>query len=97
MDFLTAAHTARGADLIRQWNERAAVVSAAVDGASPQAIDLPTILMQILPIIVALLTTGFTPAALLTVLPTIIGILFPNLDSGLVALLKQIIEFFVKP
>lgn len=101
MDFLTASQTERGADLIRQWKHRC--IEAAVSStATPEEIgaafpDISSVLMQILPVIVALLTTGFTPAALLALIPTIIGILFPNLDAGLVELLKQILAFFIKP
>lgn len=97
MDVLAMAQTERGADLLRQWKERCEVVKAAAgDGSyAVSAIDLPAILVQILPIIFALLSGGFTPVALVALIPKLIEILFPNLDAGLVAILNQIIAFFV--
>lgn len=101
MDVMSLVKTERGADLLRQWNERAQVVSANAEAAgapmAPEALDLSSILMQLVPIIVALLSGGFTPVALLALIPQILTILFPNLDAGLLEILKQILAFFVKP
>lgn len=101
MDFAAMAleRDARGRELLRQWDERAARVleNNAANGA-PEAYNitnLAEILMKLMPIITALLAGGFTPAVLLTLIPQIIAILLPQLDPNLGELLAQILAFII--
>lgn len=99
MDFaeMAAQFEGDGQALLNEWNERAAAVHAAAAAANevPFTTDLPTILMKLLPLVLTLLSTGFTPAALLGLLPQILAVLFPTLDASLVETLVKIIGFFV--
>lgn len=95
---MAAAFEAEGGDLLKQWDERVAEigVTASSDPAVGLTVtDLPALLMKLMPLVTMLLTTGFTPAALLTLLPDVVKVLFPQLDATLVELLQKIIAFFL--
>lgn len=92
-------------DLAIQWGNRVEAIrrdnaERGIVADEPMGFDLATILLTLLPkflpILLAILSGGFSPAILLTLLPDIIKQLFPNLDAGLVSILIQIIESLVK-
>lgn len=91
---MAASFDAQGQDLLKQWNDRVAELGVAGDpGLS--VTDLPALLMKLMPLVTMLLTTGFTPAALLALLPEVVKVLFPQLDATLVELLQKIITFLL--
>lgn len=93
---MAAAFEADGADLLKQWNERVTELGVSADPAVALSFtDLPALLMKLMPLVTMLLTSGFTPAALLALLPEVVKVLFPQLDATLVELLQKIIAFFL--
>lgn len=91
---MAAAFDAQGSDLLKQWNDRVAELGvSAAPGIS--VADLPALLMKLMPLVTLLLTTGFTPAALLAILPDVVKVLFPQLDATLLDLLQKIVAFLM--
>lgn len=97
MDYsaMAASFDAQGSDLLKQWNDRVAELGVANGVEAINIADLPALLMKLMPLVTLLLTSGFTPAALLALLPEVVKVLFPQLDATLVELLQKIIAFFI--
>lgn len=93
---MAAAFEADGADLLKQWNERVAELGVSADPAVGLTVaELPALLLKLMPLVTMLLTTGFSPAALLAILPDVVKVLFPQLDAALVDLLQKIVAFLM--
>ena len=96
MDAFGLASTARGEELIAAWEARVAELSGGAPAAPGAIQDLLPVLLKLMPIVTALLTSGLTPAALIGMIVPALAILFPGLDSQLLDILKQILAFIVK-
>lgn len=83
----------------QEYSAKVTELTAAAGFAAPapDAVDwtnVITVVTKLAPVLVSLLG-GWSPAVLVTILPQVISILFPGLDSQLVGLVTQFLTFLI--